>query len=89
VELIKIRKIKMGDKKYLIWSNEHGAWWSLNRRGYTRTTAEAGRYNKEDALEICKDAAIATPEHSVKPEVMFLAPENIEEEEIFGFFKEA
>lgn len=68
----------MTDKKYLIWSNEHGAWWRPGWIGYTRTESQAGRYDKKEAMRICKDAAIATPQDAVKPEVMFLAPEHTE-----------
>lgn len=41
---------------YLIWSNEHDAWWGPNERGYTRTLAGAGIYSREDAIRICKHA---------------------------------
>jgi hypothetical protein len=41
---------------YLIWSNEHGAWWATNRQGYTRHLSLAGRYNHADALMICTQA---------------------------------
>lgn len=42
--------------KYLIWSNEHDAWWGPDGWGYTRTLAGAGRYSREDAIRICKQA---------------------------------
>lgn len=45
-------------KQYLIWSIEHEAWWMPNRRGYTRSRKEAGKYNEEDALSIVKNANI-------------------------------
>ena len=41
---------------YLIWSNEHRMWWKPARRGYTEGLALAGRYTREEALQICKDA---------------------------------
>ena len=35
---------------YLIWSNEHGAWWRPNAAGYTMRIEEAGRYSREEAI---------------------------------------
>ena len=37
---------------YVIWSEEHEAWWSPGEAGYTRSLAMAGRYNEGRALEI-------------------------------------
>jgi hypothetical protein len=42
--------------KWLIWSDEHGAWWRPLKRGYTRNLDEAGRYSFEEATEICENA---------------------------------
>lgn len=39
-------------EKYLVWSNEHSAWWGRERCGYTRIIANAGRYNRAEALSI-------------------------------------
>ena len=44
--------------KYLIWSNEHNAWWKAGGWGYTPSLTHAGRYEKEAAIEICRKAAI-------------------------------
>ena len=41
---------------YLIWSNEHSAWWMPNSRGYTASRATAGRYSLEEATRICLGA---------------------------------
>lgn len=41
---------------YLIWSNEHRAWWGPNERGYVRSLALAGRYSRMIALAICRRA---------------------------------
>lgn len=38
---------------YLIWSNEHGAWWRPGRCGYTMMVQSAGRYARGEALAIC------------------------------------
>ena len=35
---------------YLIWSNEHRAWWRPNSAGYTSQFEKAGRYSREDAI---------------------------------------
>lgn len=37
---------------YLIWSNEHKAWWRPDSRGYTIDVAQAGRYERDDAIRI-------------------------------------
>ena len=42
--------------KYLIWSEEHGAWWCSDRAGYTRSLAQAGRYDVVDAHRILEEA---------------------------------
>ena len=44
------------DDQYLVWSNEHRGWWRAGRCGYTPGLAEAGRYSREAAIEICRDA---------------------------------
>jgi hypothetical protein len=41
---------------YLIWSEEHLAWWQANKCGYTRSIFEAGRFSQREATEIVKDA---------------------------------
>ncbi len=40
--------------EWLIWSNEHRAWWGPRRCGYPRDIAEAGRYTLKDARNICR-----------------------------------
>lgn len=37
-------------RNYLIWSEEHGAWWREASSGYTRSLLEAGRYSQEQAI---------------------------------------
>lgn len=41
---------------YLIWSNEHTAWWRPDHAGYCYDIAEAGRYSRDEAIKICKGA---------------------------------
>lgn len=43
----------MNDKKWLVWSNEHKAWWGNNGSGYTHSRKNAGRYTQEEAEEVC------------------------------------
>lgn len=38
----------MGEEMWLIWSNEHNAWWAPNSLGYTPSITKAGRYTLED-----------------------------------------
>ncbi|HEX3523923.1 MAG TPA: hypothetical protein VHT52_17785 [Stellaceae bacterium] len=52
----------MDDDTYLVWSNEHGAWWRAGEMGYSRNLADAGRYTREHALAICRNA-IFTAQH--------------------------
>lgn len=41
---------------YLIWSNEHRAWWAPNRCGYTTDVHAAGRYDRDEAISIASHA---------------------------------
>ena len=45
-------------ERYLIWSNEHMAWWAPGRHGYVRRLSEAGRYTRGAALDICANAIL-------------------------------
>lgn len=38
---------------YVVWSNEHCAWWGPNRAGYCTRLEYAGHYTREEALRIC------------------------------------
>lgn len=44
------------ERKWLIWSLEHKAWWAYNRVGYTPDREYAGCYTFEEACKICLDA---------------------------------
>lgn len=46
----------MEDDAYLIWSEEHGAWWNPNRAGYTMSMKAAGRYSRDEAEAISHSA---------------------------------
>ena len=41
---------------WLIWSNEHGAWWRHAGQGYTLDVAIAGVYSRDAAYSICVEA---------------------------------
>lgn len=41
---------------YLVWSNEHRAWWAPGECGYTIELDRAGRYTRERAIAICRRA---------------------------------
>lgn len=47
---------QVGVEPYVIWSNEHQAWWKAGRHGYSVDFEQAGRYSRADALMICADA---------------------------------
>jgi hypothetical protein len=58
---------------WLIWSNEHRAWWGANRWGlHTTEIEEAGRYSREDAAAIVAQATIVP--RDPPNEVAVLAP---------------
>jgi predicted RNase H-like nuclease (RuvC/YqgF family) len=46
----------MTTELYLIWSNEHSAWWGPGQLGYVTDPARAGRYTLQQAKEICFEA---------------------------------
>lgn len=52
----------MQNDVYLVWSNEHRGWWGPGRCGYSVGLQKAGRYNREQALDICR-GAIASAGH--------------------------
>lgn len=54
--------------KFWIWSNEHGAWWRADSRGYTHDLREAGTYSVIRTAEILEGANLPAREfgHPVK-----------------------
>lgn len=56
--------------KWLIWSNEHRAYWKPNMCGYTTFASAAGRYTEEEAIEICRDARSHDEDGTPPPETM-------------------
>jgi hypothetical protein len=41
---------------YVIWSEEHGAWWRGGGWGYTRSLIDAGLFSEADARKIAENA---------------------------------
>jgi hypothetical protein len=46
----------MSEPLYVVWSEEHGAWWAPGAHGYTTSLIKAGRYSKERADAIVENA---------------------------------
>src|SRR5262245_20645190 len=45
--------IAVSSRDYLVWSNEHRAWWGKNQWGYVEHIDEAHRFSRGEALEVC------------------------------------
>jgi hypothetical protein len=56
-------------KAYLVWSNEHQAWWRPNERGYTTNLSAAGVYSHREALLICATARDGWSPNKPPPEI--------------------
>ena len=56
-------------KNYLIWSNEHRAWWRPNSCGYTSKLREAGHYSRNEAITISSRARDGWKEGEPPPEI--------------------
>jgi len=65
-------------RRFLIWSNEHEAWWGSGRHGYVYIIRLAGRYERDEAEAICRNANAYLPKDAEPNEVMVLAPEYLE-----------
>jgi hypothetical protein len=46
----------MAPVDYVVWSNEHSAWWGPKHSGYYTHLGSAGRYSRDDAIRICRGA---------------------------------
>lgn len=62
------------EPKYLVWSEEHGAWWKGSRWGYTHFMTEAGRFSKTEAFQIVLEG-----NKEIIPESGFLADRKFNE----------
>ena len=69
---------------YLIWSNEHRAWWRPSEAGYTTHVEAAGRYSRERAIAICRDARGGWREGTPPPEIPVLEADALEALEALG-----
>ena len=71
---------RMGEP-WLVWSNEHRAFWASNRCGYTGAIEKAGRYSRQEAEAICRSAcprANSTIYEGQPPEICMPAPEALD-----------
>ncbi len=66
------------EPQWLVWSNEHSAWWAQNGNGYTFDRASAGRFTLARAVDILKDANLVRPTGQIAPQ------ESIVREDCFG-----
>lgn len=63
------------DVWYLIWSNEHGAWWMPDNDGYTTDIDDAGRYSKNEANRVVLNSMMYGPKFDGQyTEVAVVAP---------------
>jgi hypothetical protein len=58
------------EQYWLVWSNEHKAWWGPDGIGYTKIRKDAGRYTRNEAIEICKRANCALSDNQEPQETM-------------------
>lgn len=47
---------------FVIWSAEHNAWWRPDHNGYTSSLKDAGRYERDEAARIVRNANVPLPE---------------------------
>jgi hypothetical protein len=70
----------VSDFPWIVWSNEHRAFWNPDRRGYTQSIEKAGRYTKREAEAICANANYrcnSTINVDTPPEICMPAPESL------------
>jgi hypothetical protein len=56
--------------QWLVWSNEHRAYWRPDKAGYTIFAKAAGRYTEEQAIDICRFARSRGEDGNPPPETM-------------------
>ncbi|HEV7297950.1 MAG TPA: hypothetical protein VGN72_01190 [Tepidisphaeraceae bacterium] len=73
--------VNPNDGPWLVWSNEHNAWWRPEWKGYTQQVRDAGRYGLAEARQICDGPPMnprrwtAGEYHGTPDEVMVPSPE--------------
>lgn len=73
--VVKLREVAADTvKTWLVWSNDARTWWGANGSGYTGDVWDAGRYTREQALEVCGRRTWEADKQP--PEVMVAAPED-------------
>jgi hypothetical protein len=75
--LIKLGWTPPGEGNWLIWSNEHRAYWRPDMIGYTKSWREAGRFSRKQAVVICDNPRTRMmekdpPSETMIPEECFL-----------------
>lgn len=60
---------------WLVWSNEHRAWWAAESKGYATHVCDAGRYTLRVANRICDPRNVTK---GVPDEVIVPSPELVE-----------
>ena len=63
---------------YLVWSNQHSAWWRANSRGYTKDLAQAGIYSRMETIAICAGARDGWRDGETPPEIPVVAADAFE-----------
>lgn len=63
-------------RPWLIWSNEHNAFWAPGETGYVEKASMAGRYSTRRAFEIVSNANIARGD-KLPNEIVVPAPETV------------
>jgi hypothetical protein len=54
LRILRMRLLPVEPQTYLVWSEEHQAWWHQSRMRYTASIFEAGRFQQREACEIVK-----------------------------------
>ena len=70
---VQAEKSKQADSRWLIWSNEHRAWWKAGHHGYTTSKLEAGKYTQQEAVNIVRQANFYLKDDDIPNEAMILA----------------
>lgn len=65
------------EEEYLVWSNEHRAWWRPRAAGYTIHMESAGRYTRDEAIR----HSLARDDGNIPPEIPVRLADLIEVQE--------